>query len=67
MQNPLCSNYREIDKKTEKDFPSTFHVNNEWVDLGVVWGDRPLLFFCEILQFLLEEFSIIYSLYIAYI
>ena len=36
MQNPLCSNYRENDKQTEKDFPSTFHVNNAWVDLGVV-------------------------------
>ena len=38
------------------------NVNKARIDLGLVWGDRALLFFCEILQFLLEEFSIIYSL-----
>ena len=38
------------------------NVNKARIDLGLVWGDRALLLFCEILQFLLEEFSIIYSL-----
>ena len=37
----------------EKD--NVFNVNNEWVDLGLVWGDRALQFFCEILLFFLKK------------
>ena len=43
----------------------TFNVNNAWVDLGVVQGDRALLFSMKFCNFFYEGFSVVYSLQVS--